>query len=194
MRSTSYPLLLLIVAVSFSALPALAQQRTAPIPAQREKPESMMSPQEKENKRIQELMEWRAKSHPTQLEYIRKLYEPVVAGCRKDYPRNLKMAEFYSDKAEKAQGANQAKNADAYAKAGEYYQALAKFNVQIVKALTENNGKDLDEAFAGILKLEGWIAQVTGKTVERDWFVPGEGAEQPAAPGAKPKAPLGTVK
>jgi tRNA U34 5-carboxymethylaminomethyl modifying GTPase MnmE/TrmE len=199
MRTTLHSFLLLTTAVTFCALPVLAQQHVAPAPAKHNKPESMMSPQEKELKRISGIIDWMRKTHPTHHAYVEKLYEPVLVGCRKDYPRNLKMAEFYNDKAAQAERANQAKNTENYTKAAQYYQALAEQNAKIVKAFADNKGETLDVAVDEMRKLEEWIQQVTGKAVERDWFLPGEvdgaGSTTPApAAGAKPKVTPGTVR
>ena len=163
-----------------------AQQAVPPAAA-----EDASSPQQKESLRIRKIMEWAKQAKPTQKELMLKLYEPVLDGCRKDYPHNQQFAELCQGRANDAAKNGQEKTAEKWTKAAQLFVALAQQDSIILKALPAGDGKALDADFAEIPRIERQILDVTEHPVKRTWYLPGElggGSVQKPVP-ATPPAP-----
>ena len=146
-----------------------------------------LSARDKESLRIRAVMDWAKKAHPTQQQLMYKIYEPILLGCRKDYPKVQQMAQVMSDRADQASSNGQDKSVAKYQTAARLYLKLADEYVAVVTAFDKSDGAALQAAFEAIPKLEAKIAEATDKAPKRDWVLPTDFAPA-AAPAAKKPA------
>jgi len=170
MKNLLFPTCPCLVMWLFTVAAPCSGQGTAP-PAGAD---DASSPQQKESQRIRKIMDWAKQAQPTQKELMLKLYEPVLDGCKHDYPRNQQFAELCQGRADDAAKNSQEKTAEKWAKATRLFLALAQQDSIILKALPAGDGTALDAAFAEIPRLERQILEVTEHPVRRNWNLPGE--------------------
>jgi len=132
------------------------------------------------------VMDWAKKAHPTQQELMYKIYEPILLGCRKDYPKVQQTAQVMSDRADQASNNGQEKSAAKYQTAARLYLKLADAYVTVVTAFDKSDGTALQAAFEAIPKLEVAIFAATDKTPKRDWVLPTDFAPAAAPAARKP--------
>ncbi|MFA4943650.1 MAG: hypothetical protein WC789_02985 [Lentisphaeria bacterium] len=179
--ATAGTLLLVILAT-----PAIHAQAPAPREERPASGKKELTPQQKEMQRVAKIMAWARQAKPTQLELLRRMYEPIYKGNQQDLVSNQQYAQRCWAQAETI-----AKQANArpevvrqWQTAAKLYLELAKQNQAIVKTL-DAGVFNLAEPFAAIAKIEQQITQLTGKTPKRDWFMPSDfqRAAGPALPG-----------
>ena len=115
-----------------------------------------------------------------------KIYEPILLGCRKDYPKVQQMAQTMSSRAEDTQSKGQDKSAAKYQTAARLYLKLADEYVAVVTAFDKSDGAALQKAFEAIPKLEAKIFEATDKMPKRDWVLPTDFAPVAAPAARKP--------
>jgi len=164
-----------------------AQQAAPAVPKGGGDANQYLSPRDKESLRIRAVMDWAKKTHPTQQQLMYKIYEPILLGCRKDYPKVQQMAQTMSSRAEDAQSKGQEKSVAKYQTAARLYLKLADEYVAVVTAFDKSDGTALQAAFDAIPKLEAKISDAVGKIPKRDWVLPTDFAPA-AAPAAKKPA------
>ena len=144
------------------------------------------SPKDRENQRLQAVMDWAKKAHPTQQQLMYKIYEPILLGCRKDYPKVLQMAQTMDSRADDTQSKGQEKSAAQYRTAARLYEKLAEQYSVVVTSFENKNIPAMKKAFDAIPKLEAKIVEATGKSPKRDWVLPTDFAPTPAPAAKKP--------
>ena len=149
-------------------------------------PSQYLSARDKESLRIRAVMDWAKNAHPTQQQLMYKIYEPILLGCRKDYPKVEKMAQLMSDRAGQAQSNGQEKSTAKYQVAARLYLKLAEEYVAVVTAFDKSDGAAMQAAFEAIPKLEAKIADATDKAPKRDWVLPTDFAPAAAPAARKP--------
>jgi len=148
--------------------------------------QQFQSARDREDMRLRAVMDWAKKAHPTQRELLYKIYEPILLGCRKDYPKVLQMAQVMNERADDTQSKGQEKSAAQYRTAARLYEKLAEQYVAVVTAFDKSDGTALQKAFDAIPKLEAKIFDATGKGFKRDWVLPTDFAPTPAPAAKKP--------
>jgi hypothetical protein len=166
--------------------PAAAAPAAAPAaPVLSREQEKKLTPAQKEALRLRRVMDWARETNPTQKQLLYRIYEPVIEGCRRDYPRNQSFAQTCREKAGDAAQRGQDRSADSFSKAAKLFQELAKQNQAVVRAIEAGDAQALEAACVAIPEIETQIQQLTERRVERDWLLPGE-LQRAAAPPAPP--------
>lgn len=133
-----------------------------------------MTPLQKENLRRLQIMDWAKKEHPDQAELLKRVYDPVLDGNKKDLPKNLRAAEHYRALANDAANKEQAKSLAKYGRIAKAYWSLAEQNKAIVKAVSPLDDAALQKAFVEYHSAELVIIDELGKAPTRDWFMPSD--------------------
>ncbi len=194
----------LAVALLAFSLAAGAAPDAAPADPAKEK--ALKFARLRESARMQEIGEWIQRSHPDQRAILAKVYEPIIQGNQRDYPENVRAANFYLSKAqEAAKDKDRKAYAETYSSLAKAYTDLAKQNYIILKAMENYEMKPIQDALAAIPRIEERITEQARRAPKRSWFLPSELAEDeqpaqvqqqaaPAAGAAKPAAPATTTK
>lgn len=128
----------------------------------------------KEHKRLAELAAWRREKVPNPELFRQKLFEPVLLGNRKDFARNVDLAQKYRSRAEDATRNRQEETAKKFMAIGKEFYELSLLNKRIVVAIQEYKNDDLLAAYAEVPVIEKRLRELSGKDVPRDWFTPDE--------------------
>jgi hypothetical protein len=138
---------------------------------------------------MQGISEWIQRSHPDQRAILTRVYEPVIEGNRRDYPQNLRAAEYYQSLAqEAAKDKDRRASMETYASVAKSYMDLAKLNYAILKGMENFEIKAIQDALTAIPRAEESILEKTRHAPKRTWFLPAELAENSgeAQPDATP--------
>jgi hypothetical protein len=155
-----------------------------------------LTPAQQEAVRRRGVFQWAQQAKPGPKEFILRLYEPIIKGNKKDAERNQRASEQFLEKANDAQNNGQQEVYKKFQALGEAFRDLAAENTKIVAALTGQSGGDLDASFAAIRRIEKQVFDLTGRRIERDWFMPDElrNTDLPEAEAPRPASRQAAVR
>lgn len=174
-----------------AAAPAAKTAPAATTPEQKK-----LTPVEKEQLRIAQIVEGAAKSGASQEQVFKLIFEPIIEGNAKDQERNRRLAEECSQAAANAKKSEDAKAAEKYHALDQLLTECAKENAKVVTGYRAGSMAEMAAALKRLKQLDRRIEEISGKTMERSWFVIDEiiasagAAAAPAAGGrAQPATP-----
>ena len=135
---------------------------------------------QKEQARIAKIRAWARKKGASPLQLMALVYEPVAKGNEKQYPKTIRLANRWYERAEEAEKKREPKKAKLYEGLAGLFKAYAKENKKVVEAYKKGNTALVRKACGQIVKIERRIFELTGERVDRDWFTPDELLSAPA--------------
>lgn len=136
-----------------------------------------LTPRDREIKRISEVMEWARKTNAAEGEVTKRILGPIIVGNQKDAERNTKMAEQFRELAAQAKKDRDEAVAKKYMTVATLFKECANENERFLKALKQGDPGTVKDSLKRLRAYDDRIEQITGKRVDRGWYMLDEMAE-----------------
>lgn len=145
---------------------AQLDSRSKPVAPQRE-----LTPEENEQIRIVEIMEWARKNRVPADQVSRKIMEPIILGNQHDIEWNKKMGDTFSERAAAARKDGRDGPAKEFATVAALFNECSKENANVLKALKAGDVALLRAALEKLKRYDKRIEEVSGEKLRRRWVV-----------------------